>query len=245
MVTLQGDPSSVGGIPPFFALQNVSYGYRQGSKELSVLRNVNFLMSQQEMVALIGPSGSGKSTLLHLAGLLDHPQQGGILLQGKRVSHLKDAERTRLRGHYIGFVYQSHRLLPDFSALENICLPQLIQGISVSNARHKALHLLKAVHLEKRASHKPGELSGGEQQRVAIARALANDPQLLLADEPTGNLDEATGKIVFDLLHHLSQERSLTVLMATHNPDLAKKMDRTVHLHEGNLTESRRERVDV
>lgn len=219
----------------FYALQHVSYSYRYQKQLIPVLRDIHFSLSPGEMVALMGPSGSGKSTLLHIAGLLDLPLSGDVLISGQTSSHLSDVERTRRRNRTLGFVYQFHHLLPDFNALENICIPRLLMGESYAQAKTKASVLLEAVGLKHRASHRPGELSGGEQQRIALARALVNDPEILLADEPTGNLDEVTSQTVFTLLRTLAEEKHLAVLMATHNPDLAQQMNRTLHLHEGVL----------
>ena len=219
----------------FYRLDAVSYHYTYQNQRLPILKDVSFSLQPGEMVALMGPSGSGKSTLLHIAGLLDNPTTGDVVVEGQKVQALGDRERTGLRNRYLGFVYQFHHLLPDFSALENVAIPRLLAGEGHAKAHMKARTLLQAVGLEHRASHRPGELSGGEQQRVALARALVNDPCLLLADEPTGNLDVKTGETVFALLRTLSLEKNLAVLMATHNPDLAGQMDRTLRLQEGSL----------
>ncbi|MGH7057825.1 MAG: ABC transporter ATP-binding protein, partial [Acetobacteraceae bacterium] len=188
-----------------------------------------------EIVALVAPSGAGKSTLLHLAGLLEQPDGGAILLDGRDTAMLSDAERTLLRRRYIGFVYQMHHLLSEFSAAENVMLPQMIAGVARRRAEARAMALLASFGLAARARHLPGALSGGEQQRVAIARALANEPMVLLADEPTGNLDVATADVVFGELMRAVREHGLAALVATHNPDLAARMDRRVTLAEGRI----------
>lgn len=203
---------------------------------LSVLKGANLSLHAGEMVALVGPSGAGKSTLLHAAGLLDKPTSGQILIDGLDAAQMDDAARTATRRRAIGFVYQFHHLLPEFSAMENIILPQMIAGVAYAAAKTRAMELLTAVGLEARATHRPGKLSGGEQQRVAIARALANRPKLLIADEPTGNLDPHTAEGVFDLLRALTRAEGLAALVATHNFDLAARMDRTVTLKDGLLT---------
>ena len=218
-------------------LKNIQKTYGKGQTSLSVLKDINFSISAGEVVALIGPSGSGKSTLLHIAGLLDTPTKGEILVQGKSISKMSDNERTDIRKKNMGFVYQAHLLLPDFTALENVMMPQLIAGTDKKEAQKKALDLLDTVGLKKRATHRPGELSGGEQQRVAIARALANNPALLLADEPTGNLDPQTAENVFKLLMSLVRETGLSALIATHNPELANQMDRRISVQNGILVE--------
>lgn len=212
-----------------------SYGIKE--TKLDVLTDVNFVLKPGEIVALVGPSGSGKSTLLHIAGLLDTPSGGTILVDNKNVSKASEKERTLMRRKAIGFVYQSHLLLPDFNALENVMLPQLIAGFSQKEARNRAVELLTAVGLKERLTHRSGQLSGGEQQRVAIARALANKPLVLLADEPTGNLDPKTAESVFDTLLTLVRQTGLAALIATHNPELAAKMDRQVRVQDGILLE--------
>ena len=185
------------------------------------------------MVALVGPSGSGKSTLLQIAGLLDSADGGEIIIAGEKVEHNNDAQRTRLRGSSIGFVYQFHHLLPEFSALENVVLPQMIIGVAEGTARQQAKHLLEMVGLGARLTHRPAELSGGEQQRVAIARALANNPKLLIADEPTGNLDQHNSQLVFDVLKATCATQKVAILMATHNLDLARQLSRVITMQEG------------
>lgn len=224
---------------PTLELKNVYRSFKQGSQTLEVLRGVSLDIEKGEVVALIGPSGSGKSTMLQIAGLLEQPTKGEIYLDGQRCSKLGDNMRTMLRRDYLGFVYQYHNLLADFDAAENVMLPQLIAGISMKEAREKAEWLLRRLGLEKRFKHRPSELSGGEQQRVAIARALVNAPKLLLADEPTGNLDPKTAEVVFGELLAIVKETGLSALIATHNFELADRMDRKVRLQDGKLIDMR------
>lgn len=216
-------------------LKNVQRTFIQGDQRLQVLNDINLKLKAGEIVALVGPSGSGKSTLLQLAGLLEFPSNGEVYIEGKACGKMNDHERTALRLKTIGYVYQFHHLLPEFTALENIMLPQLIAGQSTKETEKKANTLLQTFNLANRASHRPSRLSGGEQQRVAILRAVANQPRILLADEPTGNLDEATADIVFNELVGLVRKHQMAALIATHNLDLAKRMDRTIRLHSGNL----------
>ncbi len=218
-------------------LKNIRRSYGKKENVLDVLTDVNLTLHAGEIVALVGPSGSGKSTLLHIAGLLDTPSAGHIIVNGTDVSRATDKQRTLIRRKAIGFVYQSHLLLPDFNALENVMLPQLIAGASVKEAKERATLLLEQVGLSDRLLHRSGELSGGEQQRVAIARALANQPSLLLADEPTGNLDPKTSETVFAGLLNIVRQTGLSALIATHNPDLARQMDRQVTVQNGILVE--------
>lgn len=218
-------------------LKNIRRSYGKKENVLDVLTDVNLTLHAGEIVALVGPSGSGKSTLLHIAGLLDTPSAGHIIVNGTDVSRATDKQRTLIRRKAIGFVYQSHLLLPDFNALENVMLPQLIAGASVKEAKEHATLLLEQVGLSDRLLHRSGELSGGEQQRVAIARALANQPSLLLADEPTGNLDPKTSETVFAGLLNIVRQTGLSALIATHNPDLARQMDRQVTVQNGILVE--------
>ena len=206
-----------------------------GSRRLEVLRGVDLTIKAGEIVALVGPSGAGKSTLLHIAGLLEKPDSGQVVLDGHDYSQAGEAARTQARRAYLGFVYQFHHLLPEFSALENIVLPQMIAGLSRRQAGARALDLLRMVGLEARANHRPAKLSGGEQQRVAIARAIANVPRLLLADEPTGNLDPGTAGHVFEQLRGIAKAAGLAALVATHNLDLAGQMDRVLTLRDGHL----------
>lgn len=227
---------------PILELKNVYRSFKQGNQTLQVLRGINLDVEKGEIIALVGPSGSGKSTLLQLAGLLEKPTKGDIYIEGQKCSSLNDTIRTSLRRDSLGFVYQYHNLLPDFDALENVMLPQLIAGKKEKDAREFAKWLLKKMGLEKRLKHRPSEMSGGEQQRVAIARALANTPKLLLADEPTGNLDPKTSEIVFNELLSIIKETGLSALVATHNFDLADRMDRKVRLEEGKLMDLRAEK---
>ena len=214
-------------------LAGVERTYRQGEKHLHVLQGADLRILPGEIVALVGPSGAGKSTLLHIAGLLEDPDQGEVTVTGQECSQLSDDERTALRRTKIGFVYQFHHLLPEFSALENIMIPLMANGIEKRRARDAAFKLVEGVGLSDRFSHRPAQLSGGEQQRVAIARALSNSPMVLLADEPTGNLDNQTALGVFELLQELVRVRGVGALVATHNLDLAKKMDRILRLENG------------
>ena len=223
--------------PPVLFLHNIERHYRQGDATLDILTGAEFAVWPGQTVALVAPSGSGKSTLLHLAGLLEHPDVGEVYIDSVATSTLPDADRTRIRRNDIGFVYQSHHLLPEFSALENVLLPQMIRGLSRGEARARAVELLGYLGLGQRLTHRPAELSGGEQQRVAIARAVANGPRLLLADEPTGNLDPHTADHVFGALTQLVQASNLATVVATHNMALAARMDRRVTLREGQVVE--------
>lgn len=218
-------------------LREVQRSYRGGAGELAVLRGANLTLRAGEIVALVAPSGAGKSTLLHVAGLLDRPDGGAVLVEGRDAGALPDAARTAVRRDTIGFVYQFHHLLAEFTALENVVLPQLIAGVRRRAAEERGSELLAALGLAERLQHLPGKLSGGEQQRVAIARALANAPKVLLADEPTGNLDVRSATTVFDQLLATVRGQNLAALIATHNPDLAARMDRTVTLRDGTLVE--------
>ena len=200
-----------------------------------MLRGAAVSIASGETVALVGPSGAGKSTLLHIAGLLERPDGGEVIVDGEACSDLSDDRRTALRRTAIGFIYQFHHLLPEFTALENVVVPQMIAGVSKSAARKRASELLGMVGLSEREGHRPAKLSGGEQQRVAIARALANSPKVLIADEPTGNLDQETAERVFELLMRLTRETGVSSLVATHNPDLAARMDRKLTLKNGLL----------
>jgi lipoprotein-releasing system ATP-binding protein len=209
--------------------------FEQGSQKIEVLRGVDLTISSGEIVALLGPSGSGKSTFLQAVGLLEGGFTGSIRLGGQQAPQADPAEQTRLRRELLGFVYQFHHLLPDFSALENVILPQLIRDRPLDEARERATSLLTSLGLAHRLDHRPAQLSGGEQQRVAVARALANKPLLVLADEPTGNLDEKTADAVFDEFLRLVREQGSAALVATHNERLAARMDRVFRLHEGVL----------
>ncbi len=221
---------------PVLELRNISKTYFAGKpNEISVLNGTNFTLQRGEIVGLIAPSGAGKSTLLQIAGLLDDATSGEVMIDGVQANTGKDKNRTRLRRETIGFIYQFHHLLPEFSALENIALPQRANGISKENANQRARQLLDRVGLAKRYDHRPAELSGGEQQRVAFCRALANQPKILLADEPTGNLDPETSDQVFKALMELVRETGLSALIATHNHELAARMDRVVRMESGQL----------
>jgi lipoprotein-releasing system ATP-binding protein len=228
---------------PIFRLRAIRRSFVQGRGSLDVLRGVDLAIPQGGIVALVGPSGAGKSTLLHIAGLLERPDAGDVMIDGTVCSGLGDDRRTALRREKIGFVYQYHHLLPEFSALENVVIPQLIAGLRRRLAEDRAAELLDMLGLAARLDHRPGQLSGGEQQRVAIARALANGPAVLLADEPTGNLDPHTANEVFAMLLQLARGVGLAALVATHNPGLAAQMDRTVRLEEGVLVELREGRA--
>jgi lipoprotein-releasing system ATP-binding protein len=216
-------------------LRGVRRIFTQAGTELRVLNGVDLALYPGKVAALVGPSGAGKSTLLHIAGLLERADGGAVLIGGEDCGSLSEERRTLLRRSHIGFVYQFHHLLPEFSALENVMLPQMIAGVARRSARGKAAELLDRVGLGPRAGHRPARLSGGEQQRVAIVRALANDPEILLADEPTGNLDHATGESVMDTLLDLVRRTGLAALIATHNLDLARRLDRIVALEDGRL----------
>jgi lipoprotein-releasing system ATP-binding protein len=222
---------------PVVFLQDVERQYRQGDETVRVLNGVELALWPGQSVALVAPSGSGKSTLLHIAGLLEHADHGDVYIDGRSTAILADHERTRIRRNEIGFVYQSHHLLPEFSALENVLLPQMIRGLTRAEAKARAVELLGYLGLGERLTHRPSELSGGEQQRVAIARAVANAPRILLADEPTGNLDVHTAEHVFRALSQLVRASGLAAVIATHNMDLAARMDRRVTLRDGKIFE--------
>ena len=217
------------------ALAEIRRTFAQGERRLEVLRGASVQLRAGEIVALVGPSGSGKSTLLHIAGLLERADGGAVIVGGRNCATLGDDERTAIRRDRLGFVYQHHHLLPEFSALENVVLPQRIAGRPKREARARARGLLERLGLGERLDHRPARLSGGEQQRVALARAVANQPMVLLADEPTGNLDQATAEIVFQELLELARERKLAALIATHNDELARRMDRILRLKDGVL----------
>lgn len=220
-------------------LKQICKHYYQGEQKLEVLKELDLKIAPKEVVALIGPSGSGKSTLLQIAGLLDRPTSGDILIDGQSYSKAGDYLRTSIRRDYMGFVYQYHNLLSDFNALENVMIPQLIAGVKYGIAKDKSEWLLSRLGLKERLLHRPAEMSGGEQQRVAIARALANTPKVLLADEPTGNLDPNTSDNVFIALLDIVKETGLSALIATHNMELAGKMDRQLQLKDGKLVDLR------
>ena len=216
-------------------LAGVGRTYREAKHDLVVLDQCDLTLNHGELVSLVAPSGAGKSTLLHLAGLLERPNAGEIHIDGQATSAMADAARTALRRNRIGFVYQFHHLLPEFSALENLMMPQMIAGVPRGRARERAGELLEFMRIGPRADHRPAELSGGEQQRVAIARAVANAPSLLLADEPTGNLDPETSDHVFAALEQLVRRAGLAAIIATHNHELARRADRCVTLHNGRV----------
>ncbi len=220
---------------PILSLNSVDRFYMQGDRKLVILDAADFVLRPGELVALVAASGTGKSTLLHTAGLLERPNSGQVLLAGRDCGSLSDDQRTAIRRNEIGFVYQFHHLLPEFSALENVMMPQLVKGLARDEAASRAQELLDYMHIGERAQHRPGELSGGEQQRVAIARAVANAPRVLLADEPTGNLDPKTAGYVFDALAALVRQSGLAAVIATHNHDLAARMDRRVTLEAGKV----------
>jgi lipoprotein-releasing system ATP-binding protein len=222
---------------PVLFLQAVNRSYPQGDTALDILKGAEFGAWLGQSVALVAPSGTGKSTLLHIAGLLEHPDSGEVYVDGVATSRLSDIERTRIRRTEMGFVYQAHHLLPEFSALENVVMPQMIRGLSRKQAETRANELLAYLGLKDRVTHRPAELSGGEQQRVAIARAMANAPRILLADEPTGNLDPHTAQHVFDTLTQLVRASGLAAIIATHNLELARRMDRRVTIQEGMVVE--------
>ncbi len=223
---------------PVLDIRNITRTFQQAGEPLHVLRGCSLTINAGETVALIGPSGSGKSTLLHSAGLLEKPDEGQIFIGGQDATKLDDAGRTILRRKTIGFVYQFHHLLPEFSALENVVLPQMIAGVGRKEAESRARDLLGAVDLSNRADNRPGKLSGGEQQRVALARALANEPKILIADEPTGNLDPETADHVFAMLQDLVESQHLALLMATHNFNLADRMGKVVEIKAGQLSQA-------
>ncbi|HUW73754.1 MAG TPA: ABC transporter ATP-binding protein [Methyloceanibacter sp.] len=222
---------------PALRLENLDRGFTQGDRRIDVLKDASATFYPGETVSLLGPSGAGKSTLLHIAGLLERPDAGAVILNGVDCGTLSDAERTRVRRLEVGFVYQFHHLLPEFSALENVMLPQLILGRTKAEAEARAKDLLGMLGLKDRWDHRPAELSGGEQQRVAIARAVANQPKVLLADEPTGNLDPNTAERVFEELLRLVSDEGVAAVVATHNLELAARMDRTLRLADGHLVE--------
>jgi len=222
---------------PALFLSQVERRYPQGAGVLEILKGADMAIWPGEAVALVAPSGAGKSTLLHIAGLLDKPNAGEVYVAGRETVALDDAARTSLRRHEIGFVYQFHHLLPEFSALENVIIPQMIAGLARKDASSRATELLTFLGLGERLTHRPAELSGGEQQRVAIARAVANGPRILLADEPTGNLDPRTAEHVFQTLVDLARATRLAALIATHNMSFAARLDRRVTIEAGQVTE--------
>ena len=228
-------PTVAAALEPALRLDGVTRIYKQGEKDLVVFRDVSLALAPGEIVALVGQSGAGKSSLLHIAGLLEAPSEGEVYVAGQAASQLPERDRTRVRRDMLGFVYQAHHLLPEFTALENVCIPRRIAGGSRKHAEEWAKKLLQSVGLTERATHRPSQMSGGEQQRVAIARALANRPRVILADEPTGNLDPVTADNVFHMLIGLVRRSGVSALIATHNFALAEKMDRTLVLDKGTL----------
>ena len=222
---------------PVLKLEALRRSFRQGEREIAVLNGASAELRRGEAVALVGPSGAGKSTLLHIAGLLETPDRGHVLVNGEDCSRMDDDARTRVRRREMGFIYQFHQLLPEFSALENVVIPQLIQGRTKRDAVARARELLTGLGLGERVDHRPAELSGGEQQRIGIARALANEPKLILADEPTGNLDPKTSEVVFHDLIELVVRSGVAALIATHNMDLARRMHRVLRMENGLLVE--------
>ena len=228
---------------PVLQLSQLERVFHQGQREIRVLNGATADLYPGQAVALVGPSGSGKSTLLHIAGLLETPDAGSVVVNGADCSKMNDAERTRVRRAQLGFVYQFHQLLPEFSALENVAIPQMIQGRPRRAAEAKACEMLALLGLAERVDHRPAELSGGEQQRTAIARGLANEPRLLLADEPTGNLDPSTSERVFHDLMSLIEHTGVAALIATHNMELAQRMHRVLRLEGGQLVELQRGQV--
>ena len=220
---------------PILAIRDITKTYHQGEREIQVLNSISADVYKGEAIALVGPSGSGKSSLLHILGMLDKADSGKVFLNGRDCTDFDDSERTSIRRSDIGFVYQFHQLLPEFSAIENVVIPQLINGHSRKTAEERAKVILKFLGLEERISHRPNAMSGGEQQRVAIARAIANEPTLLLADEPTGNLDPNTAERVFQSLIGLIRQTGLAAIIATHNLELANRMDRVLQMQDGKL----------
>ena len=220
------------------SLSGISRIYTQGDNKINVLKNVDLNINRGEIVSLIGSSGSGKSSLLHIAGLLEQPDAGDIVINGVKFSKMNDLERTVSRRHSIGFIYQFHHLLSDFSAIDNVIIPMMISGQDKSYAQERAMMLLSKLGLDDRKDHLPSQLSGGEQQRVSIARAIANKPDLLLADEPTGNLDAKTADIVFVQFISLARQENMSVLLATHNNKLSEKSDRVISIQNGELKEN-------
>ncbi|MDP1974599.1 MAG: ABC transporter ATP-binding protein [Alphaproteobacteria bacterium] len=229
---------------PFLTLEHISRVFHQGDRDIHVLNDVTLHLYPKQITALLGPSGAGKSTILHIAGLLEKPSKGDVKIAGKSTRRASDGDRTKIRRQQLGFVYQAHHLLPEFSALENVMLPLLLNATPKEKAKDKATQLLERVGLKDRLNHRPAQMSGGEQQRVAIARALANKPKLLLADEPTGNLDPHTAESVFQMLIQIVREEELSILIATHNHELLPFMDRILKMEDGKIIEIQATRGD-
>ncbi len=221
---------------PILKIENVTKSYRMGrTATLQVLKGIDLQVDEGEIIAVVGPSGVGKSTLLHIIGILDRPTEGRVEIDGKDVFKYDDAKLAQLRNRTAGFIFQAHHLMPEFSALENVMMPGLISGKSRADLREPALNLLREVGLEQRAEHRPNEMSGGEQQRVAVARALINQPRLLLADEPSGNLDMKTAELLHTVLWDVSRKHKQTLIIVTHNTDLARRADRIIELYDGGI----------
>jgi lipoprotein-releasing system ATP-binding protein len=231
------DAPASGEQPPILYLHAIDRRYRQGTATLEILKNAELAVWPGQSIALVAPSGAGKSTLLHIAGLLEHPDAGEVYIDQVATSQMSDTARTQIRRSDIGFIYQAHHLLPEFSALENVILPQMIRGLGRKESVARATELLSYLGLKERLEHRPAQLSGGEQQRVAIARAVSNAPRILLADEPTGNLDPRTSEQVFGALSQLVRASGLAAIIATHNRDIAARMDRRVTLKDGQVVE--------
>jgi lipoprotein-releasing system ATP-binding protein len=231
------DAPARGEQPPILYLHAIDRRYRQGTATLDILKNAELAVWPGQSIALVAPSGAGKSTLLHIAGLLEHPDAGEVYIDQVATSQMSDTARTQIRRTDIGFVYQAHHLLPEFSAIENVILPQMIRGLGRKESIARATELLTYLGLKERLEHRPAQLSGGEQQRVAIARAVSNAPRILLADEPTGNLDPRTSEQVFSALSQLVRASGLAAIIATHNRDIAARMDRRVTLKDGQVVE--------
>lgn len=221
--------------PPLLHCEKLCKTYQEGELHTNVLKNITFTLQAGEMMAIIGSSGSGKSTLLHLLGGLDSPSSGDIFFQGEIINSLSASKKAKLRNFYLGFIYQFHHLLPDFNALENVSMPLLIAGEKSGIAKQKALRMLELVSLENRHKHRPSELSGGERQRVAIARALVNNPSLVLADEPTGNLDQRNAEAIFNLLNKINANQGTAFLVVTHDVKYAKRLDQKLEMTDGHL----------
>lgn len=216
--------------------KHLSKTFSDGALQVNVFHQINFSVTSGERIAIVGPSGAGKSTLLHILGGLDKPTSGEVLISGCNIAKLSDVERSRLRNQFLGFIYQFHHLLPEFTVMENVCIPLLLRGVKAKHAKEKALSFLTKVGLEKRQHHKLGELSGGERQRTAIVRAVITDPLCVLADEPTGNLDNRTSENVYQMMLDLNRELNTSLIIVTHDLNLASKMDRILHLENGTLS---------